>query len=203
MGAAPHRLHGHHLLAILLALHVVLHLARQAFGLGEGHGAHHSLNAREAPVEDNLSLVLFARHRFLNPREGVPPQLLHLLLQQDQVRLVEQPAAGILRLLLLCRRRLLLSLALLGALAHGGGDVGGVRRRRIPGVVVARARHLVVRVFKSAVQVGIIFVHAARVARVFFSDFIGIKSGLSHIKIAAFAILFVSGARVGFHHLCG
>ena len=105
-------------------------------------------------------------------------------------------------LLLICR--FLISLALLGAFAYGGGDVGGVRGRRVPGVVMARARHVVVmRVFKSAVQVGIIFVDATRVARVFFGDFIGVKSGLSLIKIAAFTVLFVCGARVGVHHLGG
>ena len=137
-------------------------------------------------------------HRFLNPRESVATQLLHLFLQQYQIGLVQKPHIVC---LLLCRS-LLLSLSL-GAFAHGWGDVGGVGGRRIPGVV-ARAGHLVVTVFKSAVQVGIIFVHAARMAYWgFFSDFIGIKSGLSHIKIAAFTVLFVCGARIRVHHLGG
>ena len=145
MRAATHGLHGHLVLAILAVLHVVLDLARQTLRLRHRHSLHHGLNAREAPVEDDLRFLLVVRHGFLDSREGVTPQLLKLLLQQDEVRLVEDvDVLGLLRSVPP------------GVFYRGRGHiVRGRLRRWSESFMVSRGGYLIVRILKSFVQVGI------------------------------------------------
>ena len=127
--------------AILAALNVVFDFAGQTLRLRHRHRLHHSLNTCEAPVEYDLCFFLVVRHSFLYSSECIPPQLLGLLLQKDQVCLVERPST----------LNLLNFSPPIGALLDRrlGHILGWLRRWGESFVHVGR--YLVVRVFKSLV----------------------------------------------------
>ena len=89
MSATTHLIYRGLIKAILVALNVVLDFAGQTLRLRHRHSLHHSLNTCEAPVEYDLSFFLVVCHSFLYSSECITPQLLGLLLQEDQIRLVE------------------------------------------------------------------------------------------------------------------